>query len=58
MGLSDSRNRKESQKAYNKTDLEYLDFQSNCNDKYSLIRCTYDIKDVNETQIINMVIKI
>ena len=40
MGLSDSGNRKESQKAYNKTDLEYLDFQSNCNDKYSLIRCT------------------
>ena len=53
MGLSDSRNSKESQKAYNKTNQDNLDFQSNCNNKYSLIKCTYDIKDLNETQIIN-----
>ena len=37
----------------NKTKGDYLDFQSNCKDKYSLIKCTYDIKDLNETQIIN-----
>ena len=53
MGLCDSCNSKESQKAYNKTNQDNLDFQSNCNNKYSLIKCTYDIKDLNETQIIN-----
>ena len=53
MGLCDSSNSKESQKDYNKTNRDYLDFQSNCNDKHSLIKCTYDIKDLIETQIIN-----
>ena len=53
MGLCDTCNSKESQKAYNKTNQDNLDFQSNCNNKYSLIKCTYDIKDLNETQIIN-----
>ena len=53
MGLCDSNSSKESQKAYNKANRDYLDFQSNCNDKHSLIKCTYEIKDLNETQIIN-----
>ena len=53
MDLCDSCNSKESQNSYNKTNLDYIDFQSNCNNKYSLIKCTYDIKDLNETQIIN-----
>ena len=44
MGLSDSRNSKESQKDYIKTNRDYLDFQYNCNDKNSLIKFTYNIK--------------
>jgi len=46
-------NKNKHQKFNKKVNQHNIGFQVKFNNKNSLIKCTYDIKDLNETQIIN-----
>ena len=57
MDLSNSFKYNEPKNEENRKNLYHLDNQTNYNNEYSMIKCTYNIKDFNDTQIINNIYK-